>query len=64
LACDTPPWRTADRILQRRKPAPVVAEIGRSGGRNELVTIRLKSIDSVTTTTGQRRAVGLPMRQP
>ena len=42
LACDTPPWRTADRILQRRKPAPVVAEIGRSGGRNELVTIKLK----------------------
>jgi hypothetical protein len=59
-----PPRGAADRILQRRKPAPAVAGIGSSGRRNELVTIRLKSIDSVTTATGQRKAVGLPMRQP
>jgi hypothetical protein len=63
LARDTPPRGAADRILQRRKPAPAIARTGRSRRRNELVTIRLKSIDSVTTTTGQRKAVGLPMRQ-
>jgi hypothetical protein len=40
-----------------------MARTGRSRRRNELVTIRLKSIDSVTTTTGQCKAVGLPMRQ-
>ncbi len=64
LARDTPPRRAADRILQRREPAPAIAGTGRSGQRKELVTIRLKSIDSVTTITGQRKAVGLPMRQP
>jgi hypothetical protein len=64
LACDTPSRGTADRILQRRKPAPAVAGIGKSGRSSELVPIRLKSSDSVTTVTGQRKAVGLPMRQP
>jgi hypothetical protein len=63
LARDTPPRGAADRILQRRKPAPAMAWTGRSHQRNEPVTIRLKSIDSVTTTTGQRKAVSLPMRQ-
>jgi hypothetical protein len=55
LAGDTPSRGTADRILQRRQPALAVAGT---------VTSRLKSIDSVTTATGQRKAVGLPMRQP
>ena len=45
LARDTPPRGAADRILQRRKPAPAMARTGRSRRRNELVTIRLKSID-------------------
>src|SRR5207253_755360 len=48
LACDMPPWGTADRILQRCRPAPSVAGVGRSGRRNELVAIRLQSIDTVT----------------
>jgi hypothetical protein len=64
LARDTPSRGTADRILQRRKPEPAVARIGKSGRRSELLPIRLKSSDSVTTVTGQRKAVGLPMRQP
>jgi hypothetical protein len=64
LARDTPPRGTADRILQRRKPAPAMTGTERSCRRNELRTITRKSIDSVTTTTGQRRAVSLPMRQP
>ncbi len=55
LARDMPSRGTADRILQRRQPAPAVAGIVISG---------LKSIDSVTTATGQFKAVGLPMRQP
>jgi hypothetical protein len=54
LASDTPTRGTADRILQRRKPAPAVAGS----------TIIVKSIDSATTATGQRKAVGLPMRLP
>jgi hypothetical protein len=64
LARDTPTRGTADRILQRRKPEPAVSGIGKSGRRSELLPIRLKSSDSVTTVTGQRKAVGLPMRQP
>jgi hypothetical protein len=64
LGRDTPSRGTADRILQRREPAPAVAGVGKSGRRSELVPIRLKSSDSVTTVTGQRKAVGLPMRQP
>jgi hypothetical protein len=31
LARDTPPWGAADRILQRRKPAPAIAGTGRPG---------------------------------
>ena len=65
LARDTPPRGTADRILQRRNPAPAVAGIGRVRPKESAShDFRLKSIDSVTTTTGQRKAVGLPMRQP